>query len=175
MNQISRSIRRTALGWEYGRAAGEVTSQQGARGALVNPTRTAGLSHPHPGPALLSPNVLSQLDEGDDEPTAHFTPHLGGPHLHEHLHALEHAQPCQQLLLGQRLQGPQAKRSGLGRGAQSQALLLGDSSDRRGGLPSKTTRVGLSSPDGKGYSMSLKFSLFICDRGTNNLTLHLMR
>lgn len=84
----------------------------GVRGALLNTVGTAGLSDPHPRPALHGPNILGQLDEGDDEPTSYFTPHLGGPHLHEHLHTLQHAQPCQQLLVGQGLQEPQAKRSG---------------------------------------------------------------
>ena len=50
LNQISRNIRRTALGWEYGRAAGEVASRQGVRGALLNPIRTAGLRCPPPRP-----------------------------------------------------------------------------------------------------------------------------
>lgn len=154
LNQISRNIRRTALGWEYDTAAGAMASQQGVRGALMNPIRTAGQSHLHPGPALLSPDVLGQLDEGDDKPTAHFTPHLGGPHLHEHFHALQHAQPCQQLLLGQRLQGPQAKRSGL-------AGPVPGHPPRGGGFSPKTTRVGLSSPGGRGYPMPLKLSLFI--------------
>lgn len=58
---------------------------------------------PYPAPALVvgGCNLLGQLDEGNDQPSSHFAPHLCSPHLHEHLHALQHAQPCQELLLCQ--------------------------------------------------------------------------
>lgn len=47
--------------------------------------------------------LLEDLDESDDQPAAHLAPQLPSSHLQENLHILQHRQPVQQPLLGERL------------------------------------------------------------------------